>query len=99
MKEHLLAALAAAALAASPVAQTIVAAASGIAGSTHVIDFGSGVYRNFTTVVTEFEGITISHARYYTTDISNNLVGGFLTNDFSGTPTPWSSSLTFRLRI
>jgi hypothetical protein len=44
------------------------------------------VLPNFTPVSTQFPGLTIAHAAYFTTSVSNNLVGGFLTNDFSGPP-------------
>jgi hypothetical protein len=67
-------------------AQAIIAQNSGITNPDHVIDFGANLFPNFTPVSTQFAGITITHARYFTTGVSNNLVGGFLTNDFSGPP-------------
>jgi hypothetical protein len=72
-------------LAAVP-AQQIIAATSGLPSPTTVYDFGANVLPNFTPVTTQFPGLTIAHASYFTTGVSNNLVGGFLTNDFSGTP-------------
>lgn len=66
--------------------QAIIAQASGLSNPQHVIDFGAGLYPNFTPITTQFPGITVTHARYFTTGVSNNLVGGFLTNDFSGPP-------------
>ena len=67
-------------------AQAIIAATSGLTNPSSVIDFGSNVLPNFTPVSTQFPGLTITHASYFTTGVSNNLVGGFLTNDFSGAP-------------
>jgi hypothetical protein len=64
-------------------AQAIIAQPSGLANPAQVIDFGANLYPNFQPVSTEFAGITITHASYFTTGISNNLVGGFLTNNFS----------------
>lgn len=82
----LLLALAAAFLPSTVCAQAIIAANSGLSNSTSVIDFGANVLPNFTPVSTQFPGITITHASYFTTGVSNNLVGGFLTNDSSGQP-------------
>ena len=62
-------------------AQAIIAQSSGLANPGHVIDFGANLFPNFTPVTTEFPGITIVHARYFTTGVSNNLIGGFLTNN------------------
>ena len=67
-------------------AQAIIAQSQGLQSPDHVIDFGANLYPNFTNITTEFAGITVRHARYFTTGVSNNLVGGFLTNDFSGAP-------------
>lgn len=78
-------------------AQQIIAQPSGLANPAQVIDFGSGNYPNFTPITTQFPGITVTHARYFTTGTSNNLVGGFLTNDFSGQPD--TLSITFALPI
>jgi hypothetical protein len=72
-------------LAALP-AQAIIAQTSGLVAPARLIDFGSGLYPNFTPVTTQFAGLTVTHARYFTTGVSNNLVGGFLTNDFTGLP-------------
>lgn len=73
--------------------QNIVAQPAGIPNPGQVIDFGAGLFPNFTPVSTEFAGITITHARYFTTGTSNNLVGGFLTNDPIGPPD--TLSITF----
>ena len=67
-------------------AQAIVAQFAGLSNPDQVIDFGANVLPNFTPVTNQFAGITVSHASYFTTGTSNNLVGGFLTNDFSGAP-------------
>lgn len=68
-------------------AQAIIAQSSGLTNPAQVIDFGANVLPNFTPVSTQFPGITITHASYFTTGVSNNLVGGFLTNNFSaGSP-------------
>ena len=63
-------------------AQAIIAQNSGLTNPTGVIDFGASLFPNFTPVTTQFPGITLTHARYYTNNY-NNLVGGFLTNDFA----------------
>ena len=68
-------------------AQHVIAQTAGLTSPQHVIDFGSGVLPNLTPVSNQFAGITVVHARYFTTGVSNNLVGGFLTNDFgAGSP-------------
>lgn len=67
-------------------AQAIIAQTSGLQSPQHLIDFGTGLYPNFTRITTQFPGIAVTHAAYFTTGVSNNLVGGFLTNDFSGRP-------------
>lgn len=64
----------------------IIAQLNGLTGTDHLIDFGANLYPNFTDITTEFPGITCSHTRYFTTGSVNNMVGGFLTNDFSGSP-------------
>ncbi len=66
--------------------QHIIAQTTGLANPNHLIDFGSGLYPNTTVITNQFPGITVSHARYWTTGSVNNIVGGFLTNDFSGAP-------------
>lgn len=63
-------------------AQAIIAQNAGLTTPAQVIDFGAGVLPNFTPVSNQFPGLTITHASYFTTGVSNNLVGGFLTNDF-----------------
>jgi len=67
-------------------ADQIIAETSGLANPDFVEDFGAGLYPNFTPITTEFPPLVFSHTRYYTTGSSNNLQGGFLTNDFSGAP-------------
>jgi hypothetical protein len=66
-------------------AQAIIAQTAGLPNPQHVIDFGANLYPNFTPITTQFTGITVTHARYFTNNF-NNLVGGFLTNDPSGAP-------------
>ncbi|MFO1077874.1 MAG: hypothetical protein U1E73_09135 [Planctomycetota bacterium] len=73
-------------LVAPAAAQQIVAQSSGIPSPSYVIDFGANLYPNFTPITTQFAGITVTHSRYFTTGTSNNLVGGFLTNDPIGPP-------------
>jgi hypothetical protein len=75
----------------------IIAQNSGLAGTDHLIDFGANVYPNFTVITTEFPPLTVAHARYYTTGSVNNINGGFLTNDFSGSPD--TLSITFATPI
>jgi len=67
-------------------AQAIIAQSSGLTNPDQVIDFGANVLPDFAPVSNQFAGITVSHARYFTTGSVNNMVGGFLTNDFSGPP-------------
>src|SRR5262245_54618776 len=66
--------------------QAIIAQTSGLVNPDAVIDFGANRFPNFTPVSTQFTGITLTHARYFTTGVSNNLVGGFITNDPIGPP-------------
>ncbi len=73
-------------LASGTSAQAIIAQLSGLPNPDRVITFGANLFPNFTPVSTEFPGITITHARYFTTGVSNNLVGGFLTNNFNAGP-------------
>lgn len=63
-------------------AQAIIAQNAGLTNPAQGIDFGANLLPNFTPVSTQFPGIIITHASYFTTGVSNNLVGGFLTNDF-----------------
>jgi len=65
--------------------QAIIAQSSGLASPAHLIDFGANLFPNLTPITTQFPGITVTHARYFTNNY-NNLFGGFLTNDFSGLP-------------
>lgn len=67
---------------AAPIAaQQIIAQSEGIVNPSRVIDFGANVLPNFTPVSTQFAGVTITHASYFTTGTVNHLAGGFLTND------------------
>ncbi len=70
----------------SALGDQIIAANSGLAGTDVVVDFGANVFANLTNISNEFPPLVIGHARYFTTVVSNNLVGGFITNDFSGAP-------------
>ncbi|MBL8896614.1 MAG: hypothetical protein JNM84_03255 [Planctomycetes bacterium] len=67
-------------------AQRIIAQNAGLASPDHLIDFGANLYPNFTPISNQFAGIQVTHARYFTTGSYLNLIGGFLTNDFSGAP-------------
>lgn len=73
-------------LATSANAQAIIAQLSGLPNPDRVITFGANLFPNLTAITTQFPGITVTHANYFTTSVSNNLFGGFLTNDFSGPP-------------
>ena len=64
-------------------AQAIIAQTSGLPNPGQVITFGANLFPNFTPISTEFGGLTVTHASYYTTGVVNNLVGGFLTNNIS----------------
>lgn len=79
---------------AAVVAQAIRAQATGLVNPQHVIDFGSNVLPNFTPVTTQFPGVTISHASYFTTGNINGLSGGFLTN-YSAAGQPNTLSIRF----
>src|SRR5687768_16377737 len=61
--------------------QAIIAQLSGLPAAAQAIDFGTGQFPNWTPVTTQFPGISVTHAAYYTTGTHLNLVGGFLTND------------------
>lgn len=86
MRALLSATLLVASLSPSLSAQSIIAQTQGLTNPQHVIDFGANLYPNFTPITNQFAGITVTHARYFTTGTVVNLVGGFLTNDFSGAP-------------
>ena len=75
-----------ASLSTSVSAQAIIAQNQGLTNPQHTIDFGANLYPNFTPITNQFAGITVTHARYFTTGMVVNMVGGFLTNDFSGAP-------------
>lgn len=79
-------------------AQPIIAQSSGLASPQRIIDFGANLLPNFTPITTQIPGITIAHASYFTTGTSNNLVGGFLTNNFSAGP-PETVSIRFHSLI
>ena len=85
-------------LAAPLVAQPIIAQSSGLPSPDRVIDFGANLFPNFTPISTQIPGITVRHASYFTTGTSNNLVGGFLTNDFSGPPNTLSIAFNTPIR-
>jgi hypothetical protein len=72
--------------ASSAKAQALIAQSSGLSSPDHLVDFGANLFPNFTPISTQFAGLVFSHTSYFTTGVSNNLVGGFLTNDFSGGP-------------
>ena len=78
-----LAALAAVTISTLAPAQHVIAQNSGLSAPQHLIDFGANVLPNFTPVSNQFAGLTITHASYFTTGVVNNLVGGFLTNNFA----------------
>jgi hypothetical protein len=86
MSRSILSALILALAAASAPAQRIIAQNAGLSNPDQVIDFGANLYPNFTPISNQFAGIQVTHARYFTTGSYINLVGGFLTNDFSGAP-------------
>lgn len=76
-----------AALATPLVAQAYTAQPTGIPNPNHTQTFGANLFANFAPVTNQFPGLTIFHAAYFTTGVSNNLIGGFLTNNFSaGSP-------------
>ena len=64
----------------------IIAANSGLASPDFVEDFGANLFPNFSPITNQFPPLTFAHTAYFTTGSSNNLNGGFLTNDFSGAP-------------
>ncbi len=73
-------------LATPSTSQRIIAQPSGLTAPDHVVDFGANVLPRFAPVSNQFPPLTITHARYFTTGSSNNLVGGFITNDPIGAP-------------
>ncbi|MBL8753742.1 MAG: hypothetical protein JNK15_10620 [Planctomycetes bacterium] len=64
-------------------AQQIIAQNQGLTSPAVLETFGANVLANFSPVSTQFAPLTISHAAYFTTGSVNNMVGGFLTNDFT----------------
>jgi len=72
----------------SVAAQAIVAQPAGLQFPARVIDFGVGLFPDGTPLSTEFAGLLISHASYFTTSTpNNNVAGGFLANHVSaGSP-------------
>jgi hypothetical protein len=64
--------------------QAIIAGNLGIPEPARVIDFGANLLPNFAPVTTQFPGLTVTNASYFTINgSSNGLVGGFLTKDLS----------------
>lgn len=78
------------AIAAAP-AQAIVAATTGIPDPARVVDFGANVLPNFAPVTTQFTGVTVSNASYFTLGGSSlGLSGGFLTKVLTSTSSTMS---------
>ncbi|HEX5050903.1 MAG TPA: hypothetical protein VFZ65_03945 [Planctomycetota bacterium] len=71
----------------SAAAQSILAATSGLLTPARLIDFGAGLFPDATPLSTEFAGLTLSHASYFTAPApNNNVISGFLANDASAGP-------------
>ncbi|HZN39575.1 MAG TPA: hypothetical protein VFD82_12275 [Planctomycetota bacterium] len=66
-------------------AQAIIAQSSGLANPGQVINFGANLFPNWTPITNQIGGVVVTHAAYFTTGVVNNIVGGFLTNDFTAT--------------
>lgn len=80
---------------ASTSAQAIVAQPSGLEFPARLIDFGASLYPNGTQLSTQFAGLLITHASYFTAAVpNNNVAGGFLGNDASAGP-PNTLSIRF----
>jgi hypothetical protein len=74
-------------------AQAVIAATLGLIEPRQVIDFGANVLPNFAPVTTQFPGLTVGNASYFTTGAPvNGIFGGFLTRDAAAT----SSTLSLR---
>lgn len=67
-------------------AQAIVAQSSGLATPARLVDFGAGLFPDATPLSTQFAGLTIAHASYFTRSASNNVEGGFLANNAAAGP-------------
>ena len=80
---------------ASTCAQAIVAQPSGLDFPGRVIDFGANLFPDGTPLSTQFGGLVITHASYFTAAApNNNVAGGFLGNDASAGP-PHTMSIRF----
>lgn len=80
---------------ASTPAQAIVAQPSGLEFPGRLIDFGANLFPNGTQLSTQFGGLLITHASYFTAATpNNNVAGGFLGNDASAGP-PNTLSIRF----
>jgi hypothetical protein len=74
--------LAAAVLLAPVAAQAIIAAPAGLSFPARLIDFGAGLFPDGTPLSTEFAGLSIEHASYFTAPTAiNHVEGGHLGND------------------
>jgi hypothetical protein len=62
-------------------AQALVAQPSGLQFPARTIDFGAGLFPDGTPISTEFAGLILTHASYFTTTTLNNVNGGFLANN------------------
>ena len=75
-------------------AQSLIANPWGLQPAARTIDFGSGMFPDGTAVSTQFAGVSISHAAYFTSAApNNNVVGGYLGNDVAAGP---PSTVTIR---
>jgi len=80
---------------ASTSAQAVVAQFAGLEFPARVIDFGANLYPDGTPLSTQFAGLAITHASYFTSAApNNNVAGGFLGNDASAGP-PNTLSIRF----
>jgi hypothetical protein len=75
-------------------AQAIIAQPSGLGSPARLIDFGTALLPDGTPVSTQFAGLTISHASYFTTTTLNNVAGGHLADDPAAAP-PATLSIRF----
>jgi hypothetical protein len=68
-------------------AQAIIAQPSGLEFPARMLDFGAGLFPDGTALSTQFAGLMISHASYFTTASPvNNVAGGHLANDVAAGP-------------
>src|SRR5262245_27420364 len=63
--------------------QAVIEATSGLASPDHLVDFGASLYPNWTTINTQFTGVSFTKTAFFTTGSFNNLNGGFLTNEWA----------------